>query len=135
VLEALFTGEARNAFGQRYDTQGAPLDCGYVTAGLLGSGAKPLERYLRAGAVRRHIYAVQALGRLGDLEPESVEALAGVLAEFDAASHDWNFAIEAAAALVRCQADRHPAVTAVVPSTGRAAECLDMARASVRRGA
>src|SRR5262245_37779592 len=132
VLAALFGGTARNASGRPYAEIGA-LDCGFVTARLLGPLARPLEPHLVAGVRRKHIYAVEALGALGRLRDESVEELARVVAVFDDGGADWNVAMEAAAALVRCGALDHPAVRAIAAGEGGAAWCLRQMADTVRR--
>ena len=67
VLETLFNGSAKNQYGISYREIGA-LDCGYVTAKILGKLAKSLEKYIREGIDSDNAYAIEAAGFLADLE-------------------------------------------------------------------
>jgi hypothetical protein len=121
VLDALFSGEAKNHFGVRYADLGTgTLACGLVAATILGPIAKPLEPHLRHLLLHGHgEYAAAALGSLGSLETASVAALAAEL--------DGNplIAFEAAVALIACGAADETVVTQVRDASPRAAKCLE----------
>lgn len=122
ILEALFNGEARNEWGVPYLSLGTPVDCGLVAAARLGCVAKPLEGHLRAALQRGHQYAAAALGALGTLDDASVETLAVALGRSGAD------AVEAAQALLRCNAIEHVAVKEAVGSSPRAVFAIEWAR-------
>lgn len=126
ILVALFTGEARNAFGHPYVSIGA-LDRGLVTAKLLGPLARPLEPYLRDALVRKHLHAAEALAALGSLEEASILELSRCVVAVETSPVDWDLAFEAATALLRAHADRHPAVEKIAAGQGRAATLMKQA--------
>ncbi len=120
ILEALFSGEAKNQWGISYESLGTPLDCGLIVAARLGEVAKPIELYLVAALKCGHVYAAAALGALGDLDDISIGELAMAL---DDGSVILSF--EAADALVRCGAAEHPDVTAITRLSQRAATAME----------
>ncbi len=133
MLESLFTGEARNAFGRSYREIGA-LECGLVTARLLGPLAKPLENHLRSALRVNPRYASAALGALGTLDDESIVELTRCVAAVDAPNCDISAVLEAAAALCRCNARNHARVAVVAASSSGARWALDQASKSADRG-
>ena len=81
ILEAIFSGAAKNPYGVAYRDQGMPLLCSYVIAGKLGVLAQSLEPYVHAG-VRAHCsYAVEALACMGPLSALSISVLTECAAE------------------------------------------------------
>lgn len=123
VLTALFDGRAKNRFGVSYRSIGA-LGCGYVTIGLMGEGAKPLEHFVREGIDSDIVYAIEAAGRLGSLEKETKLALARSLLR--------NPYTEAAYSLVRCDAYEDPDVLALICVNDPATKMLRRAREYLR---
>lgn len=121
ILESLFLGEAKNAFGVPYRLLGTPLDCALVATGRLGPLAKPVEPHLREALKSGHIYAAEALRFLGALDEKTIEALAEKLVG------DVLLAAESAAALVCCGAVNHPAVENVVQASSEAAQQMSLA--------
>ncbi len=105
ILIALFDGEAVNEWGVRYRDLGTPIDCGLVAAQRLGTGAKPLELFLRDAVLSGHRYAPAALAALGTLEEASIAALSKSLS-----SEDLLFSAEAAGALHVAGLINHPCV-------------------------
>lgn len=128
VLGAIFSGAARNQFGVAYRDTGQPLLCSFVTAGLLGTLARDLEPYLRAGVQSGHVYAVDAIARIGPISEGSIQALAQCLREKSL------IAMEAAAALKACGELSNPIVTAVVASNAYAARVVERASSYRPRG-
>lgn len=124
VLEALFSGEAKNAFGVPYVKLGTPLDCALAAAGLLGPLAKPLEPHLREALLRGHIYAAHALGQLGSIEEATVLALSAKLS--DPSRISW----EAANVLARFGLRLHPSVLEAVRAFPQAERVVTAATAS-----
>ncbi|MBX9404055.1 hypothetical protein K4L06_22380 [Lysobacter sp. BMK333-48F3] len=122
ILVSLFDGSARNQYGVAYRRLGMPLSCGLIAAGRLGPLARPLEPFLVAELRAGHPYAAEALGALGALENDSVVALA------DALRLDVEVALGAAAALYRCSAADHPAVTAAASLSTTAKRALSIAK-------
>ena len=45
--------------------------CGYIVARMLGNLSRPLERYIREGIDNDDLYAIEAAGFIGDIEPET----------------------------------------------------------------
>ena len=128
ILQRLFSGEARNSFGVPYRQLGMPMDCGLVAAGRLGPVAKPLEHYLREALTAGHVYAAEALGKLGFLDELSIEALADTLAVNDGIS------FESAHALVRSGHTKHPAVVKAVQGSPWAAARIEQAARHIANG-
>ena len=119
ILEALFSGEAKNQWGISYKSLGTPLDCGLIVAARLGEVAKPIERHLVVALKCGHVYAAAALGALGDLDDISIGELAMTL------DGSATLSFEAADALVRCGAAEHPDVTAITRLSQRAATAME----------
>lgn len=105
ILQSLFSGESKNAFGVPYRNLGLPLRCALELALRLGPTARALEPFLRAELERGNETAVRALGALGTLEPASVFALIRQLERYPD-----TVAWESARALKRCGQVEHPAV-------------------------
>ena len=126
-LHLLFSGEAKNSFGVPYRQLGMPLDCGLVVAGRLGPLAKPLEKHLREALAGGHIYAAEALGQLGTLAEESIEALVTTLVA------KTDIAFESACALVYSGCSSHPAVAKAVRSSSAAAVLIGRAASYLAR--
>jgi hypothetical protein len=101
LLEALFSGRAKNSNGVPYCRLGMPIDCGLVAAQRLGSMATSLEVYLRHHLSMNHPYAAPALGALGSLTAESVALLTAKLAD-----ENPEIAVECAYALKKCGEDQ-----------------------------
>ena len=117
VLEAIFTGEARNEHGVSYRQLGLPLRCALEIACRLGPLAKPLEPYIRQEVVRGVYWtAASALRQMPPLEEESIIALAAALCgELDPA-------FEAARTIIQLGHAEHPAVqheVAVSPAAAK----------------
>ena len=106
ILELLFTGKAKNNFGVPYNELIA-LDCGYITCKLLGVLAKPLENYIRVGIQKNHPYAIEAAGKLMNLEEKTIIALAEAL-------NRNPFGNDAAYVLVQYNEHKNVAVKAIV---------------------
>jgi hypothetical protein len=119
VLEAIFSGEAKNEHGVPYRQLGQCLGCAFVTAGLMGPTAKMLEPCLQAGIRDRHLYAVEAGRSLGSLTDETIRELAGCLTD------DGSIAFEAAFALQACGHASHPEVLAAARKDLRARRVLE----------
>ena len=120
VLEALFSGQAKNERGVPYLSLWMAVDCGLVAAARLGALAKPLEAHLRAALRQGHHYAAPALGALGSLDEESIVALARAL---DDGKIDMAF--ESAFALIRCDALQHASVKQIVSKSSGAGKTLE----------
>lgn len=93
ILESLFDGSAKNAFGIAYRKIGA-LGCGFVTVKILGPLAIALEFYVREGIEQDDFYAIEAAGALSRIERETAFSLARALIRHPAS--------EAGASLIRC---------------------------------
>lgn len=119
LLESLLTGDAKNRFGVPYRTLGLPLQCGLEVARRLGPVAIPLERYLRDELKKGDRTAATALGSLGQLQEASVVELAACLQD-----ESWDLSFEAAAALVRCGAAQHSAVSKAMRQSPKAREVM-----------
>ena len=115
MLESLLAGDAKNRFGVPYRTLGLPLRCTLEVARRLGPIAKPLERYLRDELKSGDPVAAMALGSLGQLEEASVVELVAALQD-----ESWDLSFEAAAALVRCGAAQHSAVSKAMNESPKA---------------
>lgn len=98
LLEAIFSGEARNQFGVPYRRLGLPLECALETACRMGPTAKPLEKRIRE-ELKQGVYraAAMALRKLAPLEDESVVALANAM------GNDGNLDLSFEAALILMQ--------------------------------
>jgi hypothetical protein len=130
VLASVLTGEAANAFGVPYRELGLPLRCALEVAIRLGPIARPLESLLRAELHRGNFAAAVALGTLGSVDESSIEELA---AHLDFATNKQNgflrvpdLTCESAVALFKLGHEVHPAVTAALQRSARAA--ADFAR-------
>ena len=121
ILESLFSGQAKNRWGVAYAKLGC-IDCGLVTAQLLGNLAKPLEPWLREYLRAGHPYAAQALGALGSLDDASIITLAACLEQ------KGDVGMEAAYALCCCDTDEHEVVRRVVQASPWANFLLERAR-------
>lgn len=121
ILTTLFSGEARNEFGVPYRELDLPLRCAIEVAKRLGRIAKPLEPYLRDELKRGDHSAAMALSALGDLEQETVNALAASL------HGDFDLSHESAYALVCCGEAENSEVRKVVESSERASALLSWA--------
>ena len=120
VLISLLSGEAKNNFGVPYRELGLPLRCALEVACRLGPIAKPLEGYLCEAVRGGNATAATALGSLGTLEKDSVVVLGAALD-----SDDYNLSAEAAAALIKAEATRHPAILEVTSRSIIAANMLE----------
>jgi hypothetical protein len=120
VLDALFSGEAKNRFGVPYARlELGAISCGLVTATILGPIAKRLEHHLVHLLLHGHgQYAATALGSLGSLDEASIAALAAQL------DGDPLIAFESAVALIACGAADQAVVTAARDASPRAQKCL-----------
>jgi hypothetical protein len=107
VLEAIFSGQAKNEFGVPYRQLGLPLNCALETARRLGPAAKPLESRIRAELARGVYYAAAiAMRSLAPLEDESVVALANALGN----NENLDLRFEAALTLLQLGHSTHAAV-------------------------
>jgi len=100
-LMSLFSGASKNKFGVPYRNLGLPLRCALEVACRLGPVARPLECFLRDELERDPVAAMQALGSLGELQPDSVAILAAYL-DGSIESIASGLPMEAAVALIRC---------------------------------
>jgi len=127
ILATLFAGEARNEFGVPYRNLGLPLRCAIEVARRLESDAKPLEPYLLKELKNGSPIAAMALGSLGTLDSESVEALALSL------DGDVDVSYEAASALIRCGECANDAVRKTLSKSLRAANTLSKVKILLAR--
>lgn len=56
ILDALFSGEAKNEYGVSYNTFGICIDCAMITYRHLGPLAECLKHYLYYPEYRDHVY-------------------------------------------------------------------------------
>jgi hypothetical protein len=127
ILATFFDGEACNEFGVPYRRLALPLRCAIEVARRLGAVAKPLELHLLEELKKGDHIAAMALGSLGALESQSVEALAQSL------DGELDLSFESARALILCgEADGAP-VREVLARSKRAADLFAKASAYYSR--
>ncbi len=102
ILESLFSGEALNQFNTPYNRLGTPLECSLVVVKMLGEVAAPFESVVRGYASKGHLYAISALGHLGNIREESVSVLIDLVLKYPGS--------EAASALIKSGNQNHPQV-------------------------
>ncbi len=119
ILESLFSGSAKNQFGVSYSQIGT-IDCGLLVIGMLGAKAKPFERYVREWVEKGSPYAIQAMGKIGDIEEPSVMALARAL--LDQPHSDASFV------LVKRGEHNNPKVLAMIDDNKPALFAIEMAK-------
>lgn len=106
VLEAIFDGEAKNAFGVPYRQFGLPLNCALEIACRMRAAAKPLEGRIREELKRGAFSAAaMAMRGLAPLEDDSVVALANAVG-----SENLDVSFAAAISLLETGHAMHPAV-------------------------
>lgn len=108
LLEAIFSGEAKNKFGVPYRNLGLPLTRALIVARHLGPISKPLEKYLILELKSKHREAPAAIGALGNLSDDGIEALIGSLGD------DILYSVEVAAVLKKCGLLNHQLVAKAV---------------------
>ena len=122
ILESLFNGSAKNAFGIPYSKTGA-IGCGFVTVKFLGPVAKTLENYVREGIEQDHLYAIEAAGYLSEIEQETAFALARALIRHPAS--------EASASLIRCGYSENSKVLEIIGLNSMAYKNLEKIKAYI----
>lgn len=128
ILEALFSGQARNNWGVSYSQLEAPLDCALVAIQHLGPIAKPLEPFVSELLKSSHPYAIKALGALGSLAESSIFELCICLTQ------NGEIALESASTLFKCGAADHPLVKEVIAQNPSISTVFDQARHWVSKG-
>jgi len=116
ILDALFSGEAKNQFGSSYKNIGA-LHCGFVTVKKLGILAKPLEKFIREGIKNDNLYAIEAAGAMVELELETEKALARAVIR--------NKVGEAIYSLVRCGSHKRTEIISMLSCDEKIIEAIE----------
>lgn len=124
ILATLFNGQACNESGIPYRRLGLPLQCAIEVARRLGVVAKPLEPYLLMELKNENLAAALALGSLGTLTIQSVEALS----QFLDGNNDLSF--DSARALIGCGEIYSMPVQQAIKSSDRAAYVIARISAS-----